>query len=75
MTSVWIVWYKVNPHRWSQGADRIIAIYDNQDDADNFVAIHPQYHYVFGKSEPACILEAKEIELNKVIGYWNPLFP
>jgi hypothetical protein len=75
LTSIWAVWHKVNPHRWSPATDRIIVMYDNQADADNFVAIHPQYHYQSGQMDPPTILEVREIKLGELQGYWNPSFP
>lgn len=69
------MWQRVNPHRWSSGDKTLIAIYSDRDQADNFVAIHPQYHYQPGKDFPSRILEIEEIPLDTVWGYWNPSFP
>lgn len=70
-----MVWLKSNPHVWSSNDDKLIVAYDNRDDADNFVAIHPQYHYRSGYAEPHRILEVQEIKLGEVWEYWKPAFP
>jgi hypothetical protein len=75
LTSVWAVWRRSNPHIPSSGEKTLIVLYDNRDDALNFVAIHPQYHYEMGVASPRQILEIQEIQLGEVWAWWQPSFP
>lgn len=75
LRSVWAVKYCVNPHRPSSNPGGIVVIYTNREDAENFVAIHPQYHYKMGVNEPRTILEIKELPVGQVAHWWKPSFP
>lgn len=75
LKSVWAVKHRTNPCRPSSGGSGIVVIYTNKEDAENFIALHPQYHYKIGYSEPRTILELEEMPLGKVADWWNPTFP
>lgn len=73
--SVWAVEHSVNPHRPSHGSSGIVVIYANKKDAENFIALHPQYHYKLGLPDPRTILELKELPIGQVADWWRPTFP
>lgn len=73
--SVWAVERRVNPHVPHHGYGSIVVVYSSREDAENFIAIHPQHHYKLGVAEPITILELKELPLGKVAEWWHPSFP
>lgn len=75
MRTVWAVEKKTNPHVWDAHHPTLVVVYGDREQAENFVAIHPQHHYRVGESEPRIILEVREIQLGEILCYWNPSFP